>query len=298
VTKLRSKARVKARMGMFFTLPGLIFVIAFMIYPLFTSLYYSFTNYNYVYDVKPIFNGFQNYIAAFQDETFVLTIKNTLVFASTFFVSVMILGLVTALLLFYFKGKDNLYKTLIFMPIVVPLSLAAILFNWIFAENFGLLNFIIGDVFKLTQFTYGWLTNRVTAMGAIVSVTTWSSLGFITILFLAGLQGISGDILEAAKIDGAGTIGTIFKIILPNLRETYVITGIWAILRGLKIYAPPVVMTGGAPGNATRVMYMHIYDNAFEFFEMGYASALGFILSVIVLSISFVNLKINSSKGD
>jgi ABC-type sugar transport system permease subunit len=293
---LTNYAKMKSRMGLFFTLPGLFFIIAFMIYPLVTSFYYSFTDYNYVYDLKPTLNGVNNYIEAFKDPTFLLTIKNTLVFAASYFVIVMLFGLVCALLLFYYKGKSNLFKTLIFMPIVVPLSLASILFNWIFAEHFGLLNFIIGDVFNLPQFTYGWLTNRTTAMFAIITVTTWSSVGFITILFLAGLQGISTDVFEAAKIDGASTVRTIFSIILPNLSETYVITGIWAILRGLKIYAPPMVMTGGAPGNATRVMYMHIYDNAFEYFEMGYASALGFILSIIVLFFSYLNLRLNSKK--
>lgn len=293
---LSDKAKTKARMGLLFTLPGIIFVTTFMIYPLITSLWYSFTDYNFVYDMKPTFTGLKNYIASFSDKIFLLTMKNTFIFASTYFVFTMVLGLIFALLIFYYRGRSGLFKTAIFMPIVVPLSLASILFNWIFAENFGLLNFILGDVLNLPQLTYGWLTNRVTAMGAIVSVTSWSSVGFLTILFLAGLQGISSEILEAATIDGASVMQTIFKIILPSLKETYVVTGIWTILRGLKIYAPPMVLTGGAPGNATRVMYMHIYDNAFEYFEMGYASALGFILSIIVLFFSFLNLKLSAEK--
>jgi ABC-type sugar transport system permease subunit len=295
-TMMSQKAKVKARMGVLFTLPGFLFVFIFMIFPLATSFWYSFTDYNFVYDLTPAFVGLKNYIASFSDQTFLLTMKNTFVFAFFYFMSTMLTALLFALLIFYYKGKSAVFKTCIFMPIVVPLSLASILFNWIFAENFGLLNFILADVLNLPQLTFGWLTNRVTAMGAIISVTSWSSVGFLTILFLAGLQGISSDVLEAAKIDGASTFQTILKVILPNLRETYVITGIWAILRGLKIYAPPMVMTGGAPGNSTRVMYMHIYDNAFEYFEMGYASAIGFILSIIVLVFSFLNMKLNSSK--
>lgn len=292
------KAKAKARMGLVFVLPGLIFIFIYMIYPLAASLWYSFSDYNFVYDLKPTFVGLKNYISSFSDQNFLISMKNTLTFAFFYFLVTMILALVLALLIFYYKGSGSFFKTSIFMPIVVPLSLASILFNWIYAENFGLLNFIIGDLLGLPQFTYAWLTSRNTAMAAIISVTSWSSVGFLTILFLAGLQGISRDILEAATIDGAKTIQTIFRIILPNLNETYVITGIWAILRGLKIYAPPMVMTGGAPGNSTRVMYMHIYYNAFEYFEMGYASALGFILSIIVLLFSFLNLRLSSREED
>jgi len=286
----------KARMGLLFTLPGLCFVTVYMIYPLITSFYYSFSDYNFVYSLRPKLNGIKNYIAAFKDPIFLLSMKNTFVFATFYFLIVMIFGLIVALLLFYYKGNSYLFKTMIFMPIVVPLSLASILFNWIFSENFGLLNYIIGSVFHLPQLTFGWLTHRSTAMVAIISVTIWSSVGFIAILFLAGLQSISTEILEAALIDGASTRRTIFSIILPNLHETYIIAGIWAILRGMKIYAPPMVMTGGAPGNATRVMYMHIYDNAFEYFEMGYASALGFILSIIVLFFSYLNMRLSTEK--
>ena len=285
-------------MGVLFTLPAFIFMFTFMIYPLFTSLFYSFTDYNYVYDSAPVFNGGKNYIEAFRDSDFILTIKNTAVFASSYLVLVMLLSLCIALLMFYHRGKTGFFRTCLFMPIVVPISLAAILFNWIFAENFGLLNFVIGDVLGLKQLTRGWLTIRSTAMLAIIMVTIWSTVGFQTILFLAGLQGISTDVLEAAKIDGANTFQTILRVILPNLRETYVITGIWAILTGLKVFVQPAVMTGGSPGNATRVMYMHIYDNAFEHFEMGYASALGFILSAFILIFSLINLRLNTLGDD
>jgi ABC-type sugar transport system permease subunit len=295
---LDHRRKVKASMGVIFTFPAFLFIFTFMIYPLFTSFYYSFTDYNYVYDKKPVFAGLKNYISAFSDKDFIVTMKNTAVFASSYFVLVMLLGLIIALMLFSFKKGTGFFRTCIFMPIVVPISLAAILFNWVFAENFGLLNFIIGDVLNLQQFTRGWLTSRSTAMGTIVLVTIWSTVGFQTILFLAGLQSISTDILEAAKIDGANALQTITRVILPNLRETYVITGIWAILTGLKVFVQPSVMTGGSPGNATRVMYMHIYDNAFEYFEMGYATALGFILSIIILIFSLINLRINVKEDD
>ncbi|MBI9095249.1 MAG: sugar ABC transporter permease [Sphaerochaeta sp.] len=298
VQSLDHRKKMKAGMGVLFTFPAFVFIFTFMIYPLFTSLYYSFTDYNYVYDTKPVFVGFKNYISAFSDKDFIVSMKNTAVFASSYFVLVMLLGLIIALMLFFLKSKTGFYRTCIFMPIVVPISLAAILFNWIFAENFGLLNFFIRDVLHLEQFTRGWLTSRSTAMGTIVVVTIWSTVGFQTILFLAGLQSLSTDILEAARIDGANTFQTITRVILPNLRETYVITGIWAILIGLKVFVQPSIMTGGSPGNSTRVMYMVIYDNAFEYFEMGYATALGFILSIIILVFSLINLKINAGKDE
>ncbi len=292
------KARNKSRMGMAFVFPAFIFVFAFMIYPLITSFYYSFTKYNYAYDDHPVYCGIANYLDAFKDKTFLLTIKNTFTFASMYFVLVIATGFFIALLLFYFKGRSGTFRTMIFLPTVVPISLAAILFNWIFAEHFGLLNYFIGSVLGLPGLTRGWLTNRTSAMLAVIVVTIWNTLGFQTILFLSGIQSVPSDILEAAKIDGAGAFQTIFRIILPSLRETFVITGIWAILTGLKVFVQPSVMTGGAPGNSTRVMYMHIYDTAFVNYNMGYASALGFILSAIILCFSLLTMKMNKGKEE
>lgn len=281
--------------GMIFVLPTFLFIFLFMVYPLIYSFYISLSDYNFVYDVAPKFAGFKNYIKAFSDPTFILSMKNTFYFAGVFFVLVMVISFLIALLLYYCNRFSWFFRTSIFIPIVIPISLVCILFSWMFSENFGIINYFLSDVLHLPNLAHAWLTDQKTAMDIVILVSLWSSIGFETILFLAGLQSISSDLFEAASVDGATGWRKIFYIILPNLKETYVITGIWAILQGLKVFVQPMVLTQGGPGNATLVMYMHIYNNAFLHFDLGYAAAMAFILSVIILFFSILNLKLSSS---
>ncbi len=268
-----------------------------MLYPLLYSFFISLTKFNFVYDTVPKWVGLQNYLAAFADQTFLLALKNTFVFAGAFFVLVMTLSFAIALLLFYCNRHSWFFRTAIFVPIVIPISLVCILFNWMFSENFGIINYFIGDLLHLPGLIHPWLTDGKTAMGVVVLVSLWSCIGFETILFLAGLQAIPSEILEAAVVDGATGWRKIVHIIMPNLKETYIITGIWAIIQGLKVFVQPMVLTQGGPGNATLVMYMDIYNHAFLHFDLGYAAATAFILSIIILCFSMLNFKLNSSNG-
>lgn len=292
-----SRERSKRTWGILFVLPSFTFIFLFMIYPLLHSFYLSFTRYNFVYDNAPKFVGLRNYVEVFKDTEFVLSIKNTIIFSIGFFIFLMVISLSIALMLFFKSRFSWLFRSSIFMPIVIPISFACILFSWIFNEKFGLLNYFIGGVLNQPQWTHGWLTESNTAMGSMISVTLWSAIGFQTILFLSGLQAISEDILEAATIDGATGWKKIVYIILPNLRETYVITGIWGIMRALKVFVQPMVLTGGGPGNATLSMYMHIYHTAFIYFDMGKAATMAFILSAIILIFSILNIKLSTGKG-
>jgi ABC-type sugar transport system permease subunit len=296
---LKTWTRKQARRcwGTLFVLPTFLFLLAFMIYPLLYSFYISLTDYNFVYDTAPKLAGLKNYWAAFADPTFMLALKNTFVFAGSFFGLVMLLSFGIALLLFYATRHAWFFRTSIFVPIVIPISLVCILFNWMFSENFGIINYLIGDLLRLPGLVHPWLTDGKTAMGVVVLVSLWSSIGFETILFLAGLQTLPGDMLEAAVVDGATGWRRIVHVILPNLKETYIITGIWAIIQGLKVFVQPMVLTQGGPGNATLVMYMDIYNHAFLHFDLGYAAAMAFILSVIILFFSMVNFKLNSLNG-
>jgi len=294
--KMPTREQARKIWGIIFVLPTFLFIFLFMVYPLIYSFYISLSDYNFVYDVAPKFVGLKNYFKAFADPTFIVSMKNTFCFAGLFFVLVMVISFLIALLLYYCNHFSWFFRTSIFIPIVIPISLVCILFSWMFAENFGIVNYFLSDVLHLPQWAHAWLTDPKTAMDIVILVSLWCCIGFETILFLAGLQGISSDLFEAAAVDGATGWRKVFYIILPNLKETYVITGIWAILQGLKVFVQPMVLTQGGPGNATLVMYMHIYNNAFLHFDLGYAAALAFILSVIILFFSILNLKLSSSK--
>jgi ABC-type sugar transport system permease subunit len=282
--------------GILFILPAFLFIFSFMFYPLVYSFFISLHKYNFVYDSAPTFNGIGNYTKAFQDPNVIIALKNTFIFGIWYFVLIMFLSLTIALLLFHIKRGKVLFRTIIFLPIVVPLSLSALVFMWILQENYGLLNFILRDVLNLSFLAKPWLNNGTTAMGSIIGVGLWATIGFETILFLGGIQSISKEILEAAEMDGARVMQRILHIILPNLRETYVLTGLWAILHGLKVFVEPMIMTNGGPGNSTLVMYQEIYFTAFSSFEMGYASAMAYILGAITLVFALINFYMNRSK--
>jgi len=297
-TASAARRRRKAPVGILFILPAFLFIFAFMLYPLVSSGYMSLTKFNFVYDTKPAFIGFGNYAAAFKDSQFVTSLTNTFVFGFFYFVIVMVLSLGIALLLFQKVRFNSFFRSAMFVPIVVPLSLAGLVFLWILQPNYGLLNHFLGEVLQLPSLTQPWLSNGSTAMASIIGLALWATIGFEVILFLAGLQAISSDILEAAEIDGASGWKKIRYIILPNLRQTYVLTGTWAIIHGLKVFVEPMVMTDGGPGTSTLVLYQQIYQTAFTLYDMGYASAMGYILGLIIMVLVVLNFWLGGRKAD
>lgn len=232
----------------------------------------------------------------FSDSKFLLALENTASYAVIDFILMLVLSLAIALLLF-FKGKHTwFFRTAVFTPIVVPISLTCILFSWMLSGSFGIVNQFLSNTLGMPQLAHGWLTDEKTAMIWIVIVSVWNRVGFPTILFLSGLQNISEDILEAAEIDGATGFRKIFRVILPNLRETYVVVGMWIIMQALKVFVEPMVLTAGGPHNSTLVLYQYIYNTAFSYWDMGYASAMAFVLSGLILFFSLLNMKLTSGK--
>ncbi|MDD2405399.1 MAG: sugar ABC transporter permease [Sphaerochaetaceae bacterium] len=252
----------------------------------------SFCDYNFAFDTTPTFVGFKNFSNMFKDKQFLAALSNTLVFTVFMFSLLIVLSLAFALLLFHKKKRSWFYRTSIFMPIVVPASLICLLFTWMLADNFGIINKLLINI-GLSRFTHNWLTDAKTARWWVIIVSIWGKVGFSTILFLSGIQSISQDMFEAAEIDGAVGWKKLFYIIIPNLSETFVVTGIWAILQCLKLFVTPNVLTKGGPGNATLVLYQTIYNEAFLNFEMGYASSIAFVLTALVMVFSLINLKMS-----
>ena len=282
--------------GYAFAAPGMIFAILYMGYPLVRSFYLSFTNYNFAFDKNPIFCGFANYAKMFKDSYFLASLKNTAVFSLAFFPLLMILSLLIALLLHKGIKGSGVYRTCIFMAMVVPLSLTGIIFQWIFNNQYGLLNSVLDQVFGLSSWTHNWLGEGKWAMVSIVVVSLWKNMGMLVILFMAGLAGIPEDIIESAKIDGASGFKTTLFIVLPNLKESYVICGLWAIIQSVKVFEQPFVMTNGGPGTSTLVLYQYTWQNAFKHYEMGYASAIAYFMGAIILVFSLINIYLNRDK--
>ncbi len=292
------RRRWKPPTGILFVLPAFLFIFAFMLYPLVSSGYMSLTKFNFVYDSRPTFIGFDNYASAFKDPQFITSLTNTLVFGFFYFLIVMIVSLAIALLLFQKLRLNVFFRSAVFVPIVVPLSLAGLVFLWILQPNYGLLNHFLSEVLNMPSLARPWLSEGSTAMASIIGLALWATIGFETILFLAGLQSISPDTLEAAEIDGARGFKKLFYIILPSLRQTYVLTGTWAIIHALKVFVEPMVMTDGGPGTSTLVLYQQVYQTAFTFYNMGYASAMGYVLGLIIMILVLLNFWLGGRKAE
>jgi len=283
---------------MLFVLPAAVFIFAFMLFPLVYSGYLSLTRYNFVRQSTPEFIGLDNFARALQDPIVLTAFANTAVYAVSYFVIVMVVSLSIAMMLFRKLRFSTFYQSAIFMPIVVPLSLAGLIFVWILQPNYGLLNHLLANVFGLPGLAQAWLSDGTTAMAAIVVLSLWATIGFLTILFLSGLQAIPEEILEAAEIDGAGGWRRFTEIIIPSLRPTFVITGTWGVLHSLKVFVEPMVLTDGGPGTSTLVLYQHIYVTAFNYFDMGYASAIGYLLGALILALVGLNYVVSMWKAD
>ncbi len=293
---LSARRKAKARWGWIFVLPTCLVLFVFVVYPIGYTLVLSLNKYNFAFDYSMEFVGFKNFLDMFKDSYFITALKNTLSFTFWMFIILVVLSLALALLLFYKKKRSWLFRTSIFMPIVVPASLICILFSFMLADNFGILNKFLIDI-GLPGWTRNWLTDAKTARVWVVIVSVWCKVGFCTILFLSGLQNISIELFEAAELDGATGFKRLFYIIIPNLTETFVVVGIWAILQCLKLFVTPNVLTKGGPASATLVLYQNIYNTAFLNFDMGYAAAQAIILTLLVMFFSLLNMRLSKGAG-
>ena len=282
--------------GYWFAAPGILFTAIYMGYPLVRSFYLSFTNYNFAFDRKPAFAGLSNFIKMFSDAYFMDSLRNTAVFSLLFFPSLMVFSLIIAMLIDKGIRGAGVFRTCIFMSMVVPLSLTGIIFQWILNNQYGLLNTVLRDVLKMGFLAHNWLGEGKWAMVSIVVVSLWKNMGMLVIFFMAGLAAIPEDIIESAKIDGANGFQRIFLIILPNLKESYIICGLWAIIQSVKVFEQPFVMTNGGPGTSTLVLYQYTWMNAFKYYEMGYASAIAYFMGIVILLLSALNMFLNRDK--
>lgn len=274
--------------SLLFMVPSLIIIGIFLLYPLIDSIYLSFTNYNFVYSIEPEFTGLENIRNLFSDSYFLTALRNTFNYTLVFFPLTILLSFLLALLLNSKIRGVSFFQATLLLPIVVPLSLAGVMFTWIFAEDFGILNYVLGSILKLPQLTHFWLAEKETALNSLVIVGLWKYFGFCVILFLTGLKSIPSEIYESAEIDGANSVQRLIYVIIPNLRGSFLLVGIWTIIQAIKVYDQVVVMTKGGPGDSTLVLYLYAWKNAFEYFDMGYAQTVALFVGASAFIISAI----------
>ncbi|MCZ6632667.1 MAG: sugar ABC transporter permease [bacterium] len=282
--------------GYLFALPAAVFLVIFVAYPLIWSLWLSLTDYNLIWSNTTTFVGLGNYGRALLDPTFQTAMWNTLVFTA-FHVPVTVgLSLLLASLIQAAGKFGQACQAVLFIPVLIPEAMGAVIFIWMLSERFGLVNNLIAQVIH-EPFVVNWLGEVGWSMAAIVLTSYWG-IGVSVVLFSAGLSNIPKSYYEAASIDGAGPVSRFVHITLPSLRHTTTVVLILSLIGSLKVFALPKVMTDGGPGTATLTLYHWVFKNAFEYFDMGYACAMAFILGLVIIAISAPRLVLSRKEQD
>lgn len=274
--------------GLLFVSPWIIGLLVFISYPVLASLYYSFTDYSVL---KPaIFIGLENYIELFQDEIFWITLQNTFIYAAFALPLGMITAITLALLLNNKVRGMAFYRTIFFLPSLVPMVSLAVLWLWVFNGEYGVLNSFL-QMFGISG--PNWLGDPLWTKPALVVMSVWG-VGNAVVIYLASLQDVPTQLLESADLDGATSWKKTRHITLPMISPVILFNLIMGIIGTLQVFTVPYVMfPGGAPARSTYFFTMYLYDNAFLFNRMGYASAMGWIMFVIILLFTHFALKLS-----
>jgi multiple sugar transport system permease protein len=278
-----------------FISPGLILFGLFTLFALAFAFYLSFHEWNIIEKEKP-FVGLENYRDILDDERFRRSVVNTFYFTGASVPLTMTIGLLIALMLNQPIRMRGLFRTLYYLPVVTPFVVVAILWKFLYSTDSGLFNFYLLETHLIDE-PLLWLSDKDLAMPSVILMSVYSGIGSAMILYLAGLQSIPEELYEAAKVDGAGAWSRFRHITLPQLAPTTLFLLVISIIYSLQVFTQIFVMTSGGPVDRTTTMVYFIYTEAFEFFEMGYATALAFFLFAMVLVFTIFQLRLYRRYG-
>jgi multiple sugar transport system permease protein len=282
----KRKLNKEAIDGYLFITPWLVGFLIFTLGPLVASVFLSFTKWDIF--SAPEFVGMANYTNLFADPLFKKSLYNTFYYAIFSIPLGMAGGLFLAILLNQKVKGLPIFRTLFYLPSVTSGVAVALLWKWIFNPEFGIANLILNR-FGLPSLQ--WLSSPRWAMPALIIMSLWG-VGGGMLIYLAGLQGIPQQLYEAAELDGAGWWSCFTKITLPMLSPTLFFQLIMGIIGSFQVFTQVYVMTQGGPANATLVYVLYLYKNAFQWWKMGYASALAWILFAIVMIFTLIQFKL------
>lgn len=265
---------------------------AFVVWPLFSSFFYAFTNWN-GFNPNYDFVGFANFGKIVTDRLFLHAAINTTIWMVAAILIPTLLGLILALLL---DGKvlgARIFKTIFYLPICLSAVIVGQIWVWIYQPDWGLLNSVISTVGG-AKFNYAWLAKPDTALGSVILAWSWQQTGLSMVIYLAGLTAISEDLLEVCEIEGATRWQKTWEVVLPLLTPSTVVVVALSVINSLKGFDILYIMTGGGPFNSSDTLAMHMYNESFRKYLMGYGSAISvvlFLIALVIIGLYFRQLK-------
>jgi multiple sugar transport system permease protein len=290
VTRRRKFSKRRARAGRMFVAPNLAAVAVFMVFPLGFSLYMSFQNWDLFRPAK--FVGLANYRSLFTgDPLFSIALRNSVVYTVGTVVPTVLISLAVAGALNRKIKGINFFRTVVFLPLAVSSVVMAVVWQFVFNTNNGLLNIMLGWIGIRP---IPWLVDPKWAMASLCMVSIWRSVPFATVILLAAMQGVPDTLYEAARLDGAGELRQFVSITVPLIRAAVSFVVVISIIHAFQAFDLVYVLTGrnGGPETATYVLGIMLFQHAFAFLEFGYASALAWVMFAILLVLTVVQLRL------
>jgi multiple sugar transport system permease protein len=274
-------------MPLLFLAPFLVFFGVFLLYPIGYGLYISLTSWDLL--TPPRWVGLDNYRRLLDDVLFEKSLRNTALFVVLNVPLAVVIPLFLAVLVDHPILGRGVFRSIFTTPLMMSVTTVSLLWVWFLNPTFGLVNHYMGMLGLPDRY---WLNQSPWALIAVVVTTVWWSTGFNLILFLAGLQDIPEDLYDAAKVDGAGTWSLFWNITLPGLRATLLFVTATTIIGSFRVFGQVYVMTQGGPYDSSRTVVLHIYETGFRNFRMGGASAVAWVLFLIVVVFTLVQFRL------
>jgi ABC-type sugar transport system permease subunit len=277
--------------------PSLAIYLLFMVYPFFGTMQLSLTSWDGFADTKD-FIGLDNYGVLLGDEAFWNALVHNLIWAVVGTAAPVLIGLPLAIVLWSGARFRLAFRAMYFLPVILPSVVAGIIWGWIYNPLFGVLNTILEGV-GLESFTNGWLGDPDTALWAVLGAAVWGAFGTLVVFFLAGLQGIDLNLIDAARVDGANAWQRTRHVILPGIAPMFTFVLTITLVGAFSVFDIVYVLTLGGPGTATEVLAGYAYKMAFGRNFAGYGSAVAMIIAMLslVLAIAFLKIRERGSSG-
>jgi raffinose/stachyose/melibiose transport system permease protein len=292
----RQRSRRRGLRGTIWVLPAVVLLAVFVYYPIIDNVRLSFFSWN-AFSPAPEFVGLRNYQDMLDDPVFWRALRNNIAYAAISLIFQVALALVLAAVLEEFVKPRfrGLLRSVYFIPSVVSITVAGLLFAFLYNPRFGLLNELLGAI-GLDSLQRSWLGDQATAIWSIIAMSQWQNLGYTTVLFVVAIQRIPSELYEAAKVDGAGPVRSFFSVTVPMVREMTTLLIILTVSGAFLLFNEVMVMTAGGPADSSQVLGTWMYRNAFLADNMGYAAAIATVIFVITLAFAVVQLGLGRRK--